>query len=810
MSAEGSAKKNKSSIGPIPMGTKAEVLARLYQTKNSFSVPNLLFFTAGSWLSDRNKQLAAISHHFGDGLVAVRSSSLREDGASSSMAGMFHSELNIPSNNEEEIGLAVDRVVESFDGESEDQVLIQKMVLDVAVAGVIMTRDMEQGGPFYVINYDDDSGRTDAITGGFHGVHKTVRVLRSCELRHIKSSRLRAMIFFVRELEALFDSVPLDIEFAIDKTGSIHLLQVRRITVGDDWDPDIESQVHDALQVVANFVKERSQPPLGLAGSKTILGNMPDWNPAEILGVTPRPLAVSLYREIITRDIWRRARERMGYRAVPPQDLMVTLAGRPYIDVRCSLNSFLPAGVENSLAETLVEFWLERLDQYPIFHDKIEFDIATTAIDFNFEETVRERYSSILSPADQKQFRDRLTELTIGCLDSTRPGGLKRAEVEISTLSAWQEKYVEQEASHPMGALFMVESLIDTCRTLGTLPFSVLARHGFIAESLVRSAVKRGALSPDRERQFRESIKTITGHFSADMEAVYNGTMSETKFMARYGHLRPGTYDILSLRYQSRNSLFSGNSPQKSKPVSEDFVISSKERQEINKLLSESRLDVIDADGLFDYAERAIRGREYGKFVFSWNLSEILEVLASWGEDHSLDRETLSCIPLPTIMSTLTSPVIGDSTAYFNEVSAERRSEWSRGRSLNLSYLLRGVHDIFIAPVHRSAPNFVTNETVDGVVALVGPHDPFSLDLTDRIICIENADPGFDWIFTKNIKGLITKFGGVNSHMSIRCVELRLPAAIGCGEMLFDEIVEKGSVELNCAGHVLRAVHGKG
>ena len=31
----------------------------------------------------------------------------------------------------------------------------------------------------------------------------------------------------------------------------------------------------------------------------------------------------------------------------------------------------------------------------------------------------------------------------------------------------------------------------------------------------------------------------------------------------------------------------------------------------------------------------------------------------------------------------------------------------------------------------------------------------------------------------KKIKGLITKYGGVNSHMAIRCAELSVPAAIG-------------------------------
>ena len=39
-----------------------------------------------------------------------------------------------------------------------------------------------------------------------------------------------------------------------------------------------------------------------------------------------------------------------------------------------------------------------------------------------------------------------------------------------------------------------------------------------------------------------------------------------------------------------------------------------------------------------------------------------------------------------------------------------------------------------------------------------------------------------DYLFSKNIGGLITCYGGANSHMAIRCAELGIPAVIGCGE----------------------------
>ena len=66
------------------------------------------------------------------------------------------------------------------------------------------------------------------------------------------------------------------------------------------------------------------------------------------------------------------------------------------------------------------------------------------------------------------------------------------------------------------------------------------------------------------------------------------------------------------------------------------------------------------------------------------------------------------------------------------------------------------------------------------------------------IVLIKNADPGYDWIFSEKILGLITQFGGVNSHMVIRCSELDLPAIVGVGEKYFKEIQNSKKIELNC------------
>ena len=77
-------------------------------------------------------------------------------------------------------------------------------------------------------------------------------------------------------------------------------------------------------------------------------------------------------------------------------------------------------------------------------------------------------------------------------------------------------------------------------------------------------------------------------------------------------------------------------------------------------------------------------------------------------------------------------------------------------------------------------------------------------NIKNKIILIEKADPGFDWIFSKKIKALITKYGGANSHMTIRCNELNIPAAIGCGDAIFDKLKLANEINLNCKNLIIR------
>ena len=68
---------------------------------------------------------------------------------------------------------------------------------------------------------------------------------------------------------------------------------------------------------------------------------------------------------------------------------------------------------------------------------------------------------------------------------------------------------------------------------------------------------------------------------------------------------------------------------------------------------------------------------------------------------------------------------------------------------------------------------------------------------------IDSADPGWDWIFSFDIKGLVTKYGGPNSHMAIRCAEYNILCVLGLGDSLYDELLEFKLLNINFEDEII-------
>ena len=114
---------------------------------------------------------------------------------------------------------------------------------------------------------------------------------------------------------------------------------------------------------------------------------------------------------------------------------------------------------------------------------------------------------------------------------------------------------------------------------------------------------------------------------------------------------------------------------------------------------------------------------------------------------------------------------------------AKQENDHKINCNIKLPLLLIDPKGVDVIPFQVSSPNFIGNKKIISKAIYIDNNVNIKkIDVNKKIVLIENADPGFDWLFSFNIKGLITKFGGANSHMSIRCNELKIPAAIGVGE----------------------------
>ena len=153
---------------------------------------------------------------------------------------------------------------------------------------------------------------------------------------------------------------------------------------------DALEKVEQRLHELKTKFRKLSERQPHLAGDSTYFGDMPDWNPAEIIGDNPNYLDYSLYDYLITDSAWHEARTSQGYYNVNPAKLVVLLGNKPYIDVRNTFNSFVPAALSQKLREKLVDFYLDKLEKNPDMQDKVEFEVLFTCYDMAFGERAEE------------------------------------------------------------------------------------------------------------------------------------------------------------------------------------------------------------------------------------------------------------------------------------------------------------------------------------------------------------------------------------------------------------------------------------
>ncbi len=480
---------------------------------------------------------------------------------------------------------------------------------------------------------------------------------------------------------------------------------------------------------------------------------------------------------------------------------MVSLDGQPLRDSRLSFHSYLPDGLPATVAEKLVNAWVVHLRSHPELHDKIEFDVAITTFSFDIDEKIERLVGDALSSDERRSFRDALRRLTLPLLRGEGEGAIAAALARVETLAL-------QRLPAADSGLCALLPMVEDCSRFGTEPFAVLARHGFIARTLLLSLVARGALSAGDVARFQAGVRTVAGDLVDDMRRLQAGVLSREEFMLRYGHLRPGTYDILSPRYDQMQDFATSGGASQGEPAGSPSVFEpdARQRAAIDTLLSDENLYGVDCDRLLAYCAAAIAGREYGKFVFTRSVSAMLELIANFGERHGLSREEMSHVPAGQLIDVALCSADASVEERLRAVAQREAERHALTAAIRLPQVLFDEAGVHVVPFQVSQPNFITNLKVTADLICLDARQ-FASELKGRIVLIENADPGYDWIFAQRIAGLVTKYGGANSHMAIRCAEFGIPAAIGCGEQRFEAFLQVRQLSLDCSAGLITPLH---
>ena len=730
--------------------------------------------------------LKKISDEVGNGNYAVRSSAIDED-QELSQAGKYLSVMGV---NQSELVETIRKVFLSYGkANPKNEVFIQAYVTNSNASGVLFTKDPNTGSNYYVVNFEAGSDTEKITSGRSNGrtfvLHKSTRRTRY----HEEFPWFSDLIDISNYCVDFFNDDSLDIEFAIIENRPI-ILQVRHLSMVAAAFTLEASQQLEVLSDIKNKVSELQERNPFLMGETTVLGVMPDWNPAELIGIRPNTLALSIFKELITDNIWAYERSNLGYRNVRSFPLMVDLAGHPFIDFRTSVNSLLPRELDSLLAEKLANLYISRLSNNPSLHDKVEFEVVISCFTMDFDKKI-DLYRENLSSLEVEIFRKSLIVLTRNII-LDKPYGLSAILAKHSPI---KERFDSISKSN-LNDLNKIYWLIEDCKRYGTLPFAGVARAAFVATAILNSLVELGIISGEDLKIFYESINSTATSILPDVKSL-----PKNDFIMKYGHLRPGTFDITTPNYENAFDLYF---PASLSLNNQSLNLKKNLRGKIIASIDESKaLNDLDISGeqLIGFAEAAIASREEVKFNFSKNISLILELIASIGKQIGFSREQLSHVHVQVFL-----------TAYKESLSIESEIRKqlmdasisvANSKAIWLPPIICSPEDVTEFEIPKLLPNFVTNRSISAeILNLKTPSE----NLEGKIILIESADPGFDWIFARNISGIITCYGGANSHMAVRAKEIDIPAAIGVGEEMFGIYCKSAFIQLDCTKKLIEVI----
>lgn len=777
------------------ISTKANTLYALSKILTRSKIEEMFILYIGDYQKNKLLVCRQIMEKFRGTRIVVRSSYSNEDSMQRSNAGRYKSILDVDSSNNEQIMNSIEEVIRSYSKDANEndeqfeyeQVLIQRQSEDVIISGVLFSRDIHGNRPYYLINYDDN-GSTDSVTSGRGG--SSLWIARDCIPSNLPSP-WSELILSIQEAESILDGLTIDVEFAINSKNEITLFQIRPLVASIRQERNMEDGAYFSLKkaLKEQYLSYENK----IDNCPMMFSDMAFWNPSEIIGANPHPLDYSLYLKILTSHAWNEGIRVLGYKTVT-ENLMYQLGNKPYISLDYSFYSLIPADLPDNLVQKLVRLYKERLTKNPTSHDKIEFEIIYNTYDFCTDKNTLTLLDEGWDNTERNILINSLRKLTIHTISNQREY-IREDLDSLHKLELIRQRSEEvfQNEIHAKELINEISRLIDGICYYGTPQFARQARIAFMSRAFCRSLVEGGWFSQDEMDAFMSGVTTVSSEFERDFKNFTSGQLSKKEFDKKYGHLRSGTYDILSDCYADMN--FRSMTGKHTTTSEEHHISSTLNYQRLQEALTNSCLP-FDAMYFCQFLKMAIEQREFFKFEFTRSLSLVLEMIKKLGTVIDIKRQDLCWLTIEDILNLRGNNNESGLADDFEELISKRKELHKQQTSLILPDVITGPVSLDMIFVYEARPNFITSKVIEGEVVNL-EEEPLA-DISGKIVAVTKADPGFEWIFAKGIKGFITKYGGAASHMAIRCAEFEIPAAIGCGEKIYSDVSKMAYIELDC------------
>lgn len=679
--------------------------------------------------------------------VAVRSDAKYEDSEQASFAGIYETILNIPA----EL-TAILKAIQSIKTHAAAKsttvsYYAQKkgLKLDDNEIGVIVQAMLkpERSGVLFSHGLDKYDGYYLISETQGQGAAITsglangqlIRVARGIDPQEINLPWLSKLITAMVKIEAALKDQSLNLEFAFVE-GVLYFLQCRSMDTPVATKKDRINHSADLSNLSASIAKQYEGD---------ILGDMIDINPAELLGRKPSSLEISVFRYLLADDVVETARSELGY-APLHKGLLRNISAKPYISLRASAYSFRPAGISQSVYEKLFKCYRAAIIADPAKQNRVEFDLFAMRPGPKLERILS---SANLTAAEATKVKKAFRQL--------EEGFVLHSKQWMQNLEGVVQSYLCDEKAHSF------DNPMDFLKNARhwALLYSKVARLAFYW----MNAFKEEYPDFNLEKVLSGRIRSQSSRLHSDLLAYRRKEMTREEIINKYGHIRPGQFSLFGEVYADDPDYYLFGFDPACKTMQEG---------EVTDLLNENRF--------FHYILFFMEAREEVKFYFTRALSHFASALTAWISERGISKSQ------------------AQNSTYQELFNLDFDFDLKLAPMMPAilpSVILPGM-DLRIITEKSALASYVTQERVSAEVCYIGVGISHN-EIAGKIVLIENADPGYDFLFHSSVAGIITQNGGPASHLCIRAIEMQTPACIGCGPHVFHQLLNARTAILDCS-----------